>query len=86
MKIKVNNTAIEIFNGAKVKDAIRKYYALQDKKVSISSLVIRDSYGNRVGEEGSLLKGMHLTIEEKSNPYFCWSKCVNLFKLISTKK
>lgn len=82
MKIKVNNVPINIFNGAKVKDAIVKYYALKDKKMSISGIIIRDFYGNIVGEEGSLLEGMCLTIEKKDKTYFYWNKCIHFFKRI----
>ncbi len=64
MKITVNNEEITIFVGAKVKDAIRMYYAKQGKMQPKNLTAVKDAYGHRVGYDGSLLPDSVLYIEE----------------------
>ncbi len=63
MEITVNNTTLHIFEGAKVKDAIRMYYAQQDKSIPKPMPIVRDAFGHILGVEGSLLPNTILHIE-----------------------
>jgi 5'-nucleotidase len=65
MKIKVNDTVIELYNGAKVKDAILKYYSQSGKKIPKKVPPVEDRYGNKVAEDGELTDGNSLFISEK---------------------
>lgn len=62
MKIGVNNISLELHYGAKVKDAILKYYSQQGKKLPRPFPRIEDGYGNRVDPEGGLADGNSLFI------------------------
>ncbi len=63
MKITINNIELEIFDGAKVKDAVRLFYARQNKKNPAQMPEVRDAYGHRVGEGGTLLPDTKLFIQ-----------------------
>ncbi len=63
VKIKVNNIELEIFEGAKVKDALRLFYARQNKQIPKQMPIVRDDYGHRVGEGGALLPDAKLWFE-----------------------
>ncbi len=63
MKVTINNTTLHIFEGAKVKDAIRMYYAQQDKSIPNPMPIVRDAFGHTLGVEGSLLPNTILHIE-----------------------
>ncbi|PIE87558.1 MAG: hypothetical protein CSA01_00170 [Bacteroidetes bacterium] len=75
MKVSVNNREITIFNGAKVKDAVRAYFTIENQAVPDPFPVVRDSYGNRVGGDGSLLEGSSLVVEgvveQKRSSFLC---------------
>ncbi len=55
MKITVNNVSLSIFEGAKVKDAMRMYYAKIGKHFPDKIPVVRDTFGHRLGLDGALL-------------------------------
>lgn len=65
MKVYVNDTEIEIFEGANVKDAVRKYFTLQDKKMP-RSLKYKDKYDNEIDADGSLTESSTVFVEVKS--------------------
>jgi 5'-nucleotidase / UDP-sugar diphosphatase len=66
MKITVNNTPLEIHNGAKVQDAILKYYSLHGKKRPKHIPLVEDPYGNTVAPDGELTDGNILFIKTKN--------------------
>jgi|AntRauTorckE6833_2_1112554.scaffolds.fasta_scaffold00712_6 hypothetical protein len=67
MKVKVNNKIITIFNGAEVKDAIRKYSTKEYKKVKKGIKIITDKNGNQVMPTGELMGDEELNIIDKKN-------------------
>lgn len=74
MKITINNVQIEIHNGAKVKDALIRYYSENKKKLPKSFPIVEDSYGNIVEEDGELSEGNKLFIKEKKKGFFNFTK------------
>ena len=62
MKITVNNTLLELHNGARVKDAVLKYYSNLGKRRSLRLPQIEDRYGNKVAGDGELTDGNTLFI------------------------
>ncbi len=66
MKITVNNRELSIFEGAKVKDAIRSYYAQKGEQFPDSMPVVKDAWGHQVGKDGSLLPNTKLYIQSKN--------------------
>ena len=67
MKITVNNTSLEIHNGAKVQDAILKYYSQHGKKSPKHLPPVEDRYGNEVAPDGELTEGNILFIKTKND-------------------
>lgn len=67
MKITVNSTPIELYNGAKVKDAILKYYSQLGKKNPKNLPLVEDSYGNKVAFDGELTDGNALFFKTTNN-------------------
>jgi hypothetical protein len=63
MKILVNNTMLELHEGAKVKDAIRKYYTQTGQKITDALPDVEDRYGNIVDPDGELSEGNTLIIK-----------------------
>ncbi len=66
MKISINNTELSIFEGAKVKDAVRMYYAQQGEQLPKPMPVVKDAWGHQVGTDGSLLPNTKLYIQPKN--------------------
>lgn len=62
MKITVNDTILELHNGAKVKDAILSYYSQIRKKIPVHFPQVEDKYGNKVACDGELTEGNTLFI------------------------
>ena len=67
MKVKVNNKIITIFNGAQVKDAIRKYSNNEYKEIKNGNKIITDKNGNQVMPTGELMGDEELNIINKKN-------------------
>lgn len=80
MKIEVNNMEIEIFEGAKVKDALRNYYIRQGKAIPKILPKVKDKYGNFVGKDGALLPNTSLYIYHESKQNYL-QKLLNYLKL-----
>ena len=66
MKITVNNVALELHNGARVKDAIISYYTRSGQNIPKRLPAAEDRFGNRVAPDGELTEGNTLVI--KSGP------------------
>ena len=65
MKIIVNSTPLELHEGAKVKDAILKYYTQLGKKSPKRLPPVEDRYGNTVASDGELTEGNTLFVKAK---------------------
>ena len=65
MKITVNDTLIELHNGARVKDAILRYYTIKGQKMPGNLPDVEDRFGNSVAPDGELTDGNILFIRSK---------------------
>ncbi len=65
MKITVNNILLEVHNGARVKDAIIKFYSHTGLKIPKRFPVVEDRYGNEVAVDGELTDGNTLFIRSR---------------------
>jgi 5'-nucleotidase / UDP-sugar diphosphatase len=65
MKITVNNITLELHNGARVKDAILKYYSQQGNIRPKYFPPVEDPFGNEVSPDGELDDGNALFIKIK---------------------
>lgn len=64
MKIFVNNQEIEIFNGARVEDAVRKFDKKLLRKVKSGGAETLDSYGNHIAISAPLYENSQITITQ----------------------
>lgn len=62
MKITVNNTLLELHNGARVKDAIVSFFTKSERKMPKIMPPVEDRFGNRVSPDGELTEGNTLFI------------------------
>ncbi len=69
MEVTVNNIKLTIFGGAKVKDAIRAYYANNGEQIPDKMPVVRDAFGHKVGYEGTVLPDSVLYVEHQSGVF-----------------
>ncbi len=69
MKITVNNIILTIFEGAKVKDAIRMYYVQQCEPFPNPTPIVRDAFGHQIGLDGSLLPDAVLYIQQNNKNF-----------------
>ena len=65
MKITVNNIPLDIHHGARVKDAIRKFYSELDMHSPAQMPQVEDGYGNNVAPDGELSEGNVLFIKTR---------------------
>ena len=77
MKITINNTLLELHNGARVKDAVLKYYTQLGKRRPGHLPQVKDRFGNIIADDGELTDGNTLFIRIKK------SKNVLLQQLVS---
>ena len=77
MKITINNTLLELHNGARVKDAVLKYYTQLGKRKPGHLPQVKDRFGNIIAGDGELTDGNTLFIRIKK------SKNVLLQQLVS---
>ena len=82
MKITVNNTRIELHNGARVKDAVLKYYSQQGKRSPGHLSQVEDRYGNKVAGDGELTEGNSLFIRIRNRKSILLPKMVSLLLAI----
>ena len=66
MQIKVNGQTVEIFAGATVKDALRKYSREEWTRVRNNEKSVRDGHGHEVGLDGGLSGGEELFTAARS--------------------
>lgn len=60
MQITVNGRTIEVFSGAKVEDALRRYSAREWARVRKGMRTVSDAHGHEVGLDGELSDGQAL--------------------------
>ncbi len=82
MKITVNSNSLELHNGARVKDAILKYYAQTGKKSPKHMPLVEDRYGNKVAYDGELTEGNILFIKGKHKKKSLFQKLILAFLTI----
>ena len=82
MKIKVNSISLELHQGARVQDAILKYYAQTGKKRPRHLPPVEDRYGNKVAYDGELTDGNTLIIREKRKKKSLFPKLILSFLTI----
>ena len=65
MKVYVNNKAVVVYEGARVKDAINKYYSdlLITGSPESSYINVHDNHGNPVMLDGSLCENDHIYVK-----------------------
>lgn len=63
MQIKVNDQAVEIFSGARVKDVLRKYSRSEWKLVRKNEKMVYDRHGHEVALNGELNGGEEFFIK-----------------------
>jgi 5'-nucleotidase len=66
MKIIVNDVALELFMGARVRDAVMKYFTESGKKIPRKLPDAKDRYGNIVSPDGELSEGNILFIGRRN--------------------
>ncbi|MFP4016314.1 MAG: hypothetical protein ACLFUI_04725 [Halanaerobiales bacterium] len=64
MKVIINDE-IDVFQGAKVKDAIRKYSMEVFQAVKEGQKIVVDQNGNQLSLDGELISGQQVFIKEK---------------------
>jgi hypothetical protein len=57
LRVQINNEVIELFEGARVKDAVRKYSRTDLNRIESNTRKIVDRYGNRLALDGELSDG-----------------------------
>ena len=69
MEIKVNDTPVRVFKGAKARHALLKYFSmnLMDKTIS-DDMEIFDAYGHQIDLDSPLSDGQSITFEETVPP------------------
>lgn len=71
MKIFVNNTELELFRGARAKDAVRAYYRSMEETEDTTGLQhIFDPFGNTIDPDGELTDNAQLILIESENQTF----------------
>ncbi|MBN2861657.1 MAG: bifunctional metallophosphatase/5'-nucleotidase [Bacteroidales bacterium] len=78
MKITINGVVLEVHYGAKVRDAILKYFSQQGKKKSGRLPQVEDRYGNKVAHDGELTDGNILIIRTRKRRRTLFPKIVFL--------
>jgi sulfur carrier protein ThiS len=66
MKVMIDNQEIEIFTGAKVKNALSKYAQKEYKAVQAGEKKIVDKNGNPVDLNGALSEGSKLFVKNSA--------------------
>lgn len=64
MQIKVNNQSVDIFKGARVKDAVRHYSLEEYREVIRGKKVVKDHRGIRLGLGGRVKDQSELNIQD----------------------
>ncbi len=64
MKVFINDTEIEVFQGAKLENALRRYSKKVYREVVKGDKIVRDKYGNQQLLKGSLQPESAFWVEE----------------------
>ena len=83
MKITVNNTQLELHSGARVRDAVLKYYYHLGKKKPVRLPPVEDRFGNKVSGDGELTDGNTLFVGVRHRKSILPAKIVTLFLAIA---
>jgi hypothetical protein len=64
MKVKVNRRTLELFDGAKVQNALLRYFTVKklDKRL-LDSVEVHDTYGHVIGHEAPLADGQTILFD-----------------------
>jgi hypothetical protein len=65
MKVIINGESLRLFEGARVKDAVRKYSEIYSEEMPPAPYTITDPYGNLIRPGGRLSENQHLYIKPK---------------------
>jgi 5'-nucleotidase/UDP-sugar diphosphatase len=65
MKITVNDTLLELHYGARVKDAVQRYYVQSGRRIPKRQPPVEDRFGNSVAPDGELTDGNVLFIRTR---------------------
>lgn len=68
MQIKVNGRRVEIFSGACVRDALRKYSPVTWKQIQNGSKAVFDDHGHEIGLDGALAAGARIRVRRVARP------------------
>ena len=82
MKITVNNTLLELHTGARVKDAVLKYYSQLGKRTPGRLPHVEDRFGNKVDGDGELTDGNTLFIMKRNRKSVLLPKMFSLLLAI----
>ncbi|MEI6455595.1 MAG: hypothetical protein WCO93_04850 [bacterium] len=63
MKVYINNKEIDIFRGATILDAVRKYSPHSCRRVMNETLMVIDRFGNRTEPDGEPTEGQHFQLK-----------------------
>lgn len=66
MKVAINDIQLELHEGARVKDAVFKYYSHQGEELPKTMPVVADKFGNIIDPDGRLMEGSALFITGKN--------------------
>ena len=66
MKVKVNRRTLELFEGARVKNALLRYFTVKklDRQL-IDSVEVKDAYGHEVDHDAPLTDGQKITFDDR---------------------
>jgi len=67
MTVSINGEVIEIFSGARVHDALRRYSAADLKQVRAKKKKVVDRFGNPLALSGELSEGQALFVKSRDN-------------------
>jgi len=67
MKVIINNQPLRLFEGARVKDAVRKFAEIYSEEMPPAPYTITDRYENIIRPDGRLSENDHLFINPKKS-------------------
>jgi len=72
MNVTVNDIQLELYEGARVKDAVFKYYSNQGAVLPKAMPVVADQFGNIVDKDGRLIEGtvLYISLKKQKRSWF----------------
>ena len=65
MKVKVNRKTIEIFDGAKARQALLRYFTIRKMDLKlVENLEVYDAYGHQIGLDAPLSDGQAIKFKQ----------------------